>query len=471
MSLEHLTGESLPLSKVPGDEVPAGALDNDGLLVIRTTRTSADSTPARIAKLTAAAQSRRPNVQRLIDKIGDRYSAAVLGASLLFMAVGPMLGLQLLGPGGAAYRAMGFLSAAAPCAVVMAPLAYVAAIGTCAQRGALVRGGLTIDALADVGCIALDKTGTLTTGVLRLNSIERLCDGQLATSALGAKGSPPSEPRAFAVALALAQRSLHPVSRAIVASAGELDPGALPVVSVDGFRVVHGSGVEGTVTLAGDSRPMFARFGACHGCLLPFPSHHRSPRTRRRLHRFSLWLTLSPGAPLIPVDRLGELRGGALPARGRGGAPRQGGGRKPHGRALGDVPAGGGRRGAERERDGGVRRRPDALHFLGHGERAQRGRHPGAARGCVAGAWARPAQDPHAHGRQRRQRPQHCLAAWHPPGECLLRCVQLFPQPCFSKLVGAAKGEGGRSVPWRALTSLCLLSPPAVPQDCRLRTR
>lgn len=258
VSLEHLTGESLPLSKVPGDEVPAGALDNDGLLVIRTTRTSADSTPARIASLTAAAQSRRPNVQRLIDTIGDRYSAAVLGASILFMALGPLFGLQLLGPGGAMYRAMGFLSAAAPCAVVMAPLAYVAAIGTCAQRGALVRGGLTIDALADVGCIALDKTGTLTTGILRLNTIERFCDGHTAASSVG---SPASEPRAFAVAFALAQRSLHPVSRAIVAAAADLS-GSLPAVSVDGFRVVHGSGVEATVTIAGEREPVFVRFGS-----------------------------------------------------------------------------------------------------------------------------------------------------------------------------------------------------------------
>lgn len=258
MSLEHLTGESLPLSKVPGDEVPAGALDNDGLLVIRTTRTSADSTPARIASLTAAAQSRRPNVQRLIDTIGDRYSAAVLGASLLFMTLGPVFGLQLLGPGGAMYRAMGFLSAAAPCAVVMAPLAYVAAIGTCAQRGALVRGGLTIDALADVGCIALDKTGTLTTGILRLNSIERFCDGQTAGSVSPAA----SEPRAYAVALALAQRSLHPVSRAIVSASTETSGNPLPEVSVDGFRVVHGAGVEATVTVGNDPKPMFARFGS-----------------------------------------------------------------------------------------------------------------------------------------------------------------------------------------------------------------
>ena len=88
----------------------------------------------------------------------------VLVATGAIVVVLPLMGVPIAGPGGATYRALAFLSAAAPCALLMAPLAYVAAIGACAQRGALVRGGLTLDALADVGAIALDKTGTLTTG-------------------------------------------------------------------------------------------------------------------------------------------------------------------------------------------------------------------------------------------------------------------------------------------------------------------
>lgn len=88
--------------------------------------------------------------------IQGRYSdnqACVLQTGLVIS------GCPLAGPGGAAYRAFGFLAAAAPCALMMTPLAYVAAIGACAQRGVLVRGGKTLDELYNTRTVALDKTG------------------------------------------------------------------------------------------------------------------------------------------------------------------------------------------------------------------------------------------------------------------------------------------------------------------------
>lgn len=261
LSMEHLTGEAAPVAVGPGDEVPAGAHNADGLLVVRATRSAADSTPARIARLTAAAQARRPRVQRAIDTLSGRYSLAVLLASVAVALLAPvLLGIPAAGPGGSLYRAAAFLTAAAPCALLMAPLAYVAAIGTAAQRGALVRGGLTLEALAEVGGVALDKTGTLTTGLLALHSVI----DPLAAAADGGAG-PPSAPAhashalPLAAAAALEQRTTHPVARAVLAAAAAA-PG-LPSLSADEFHAQHGAGVE--ALLSGSSGGgMRARLGS-----------------------------------------------------------------------------------------------------------------------------------------------------------------------------------------------------------------
>ena len=175
VSIQHITGEALPVLKRVGDEVPAGAVNSDGALVVESIRSSEDSTPARIARLTEAAQNRRPAVSRLLDSVGDRYSKAILAVTALTMVCGPLVfGWPFLGRGGAMYRAFAFLSAAAPCALLMAPLVYVAAIGACARRGVLVRGGVTFDALAECGTVALDKTGTITSGRMKCVSIRRV---------------------------------------------------------------------------------------------------------------------------------------------------------------------------------------------------------------------------------------------------------------------------------------------------------
>ena len=259
VSLEHITGEAAPVAKSLGDEVPAGALANDGLLVVRTLRSSADSTPARIARLTAAAQARRPRVQRLLDTLSDRYSLGVLLAAVAIAAGGPALGVPLAGPGGATYRAFAFLSAAAPCALLMAPLAYVAAVGAAAQRGALVRGGLTLDALAECGAVALDKTGTLTTGVLALTSTERV---RVGGGGADAASDAAAHADALGVAAALERRTTHPVARAVLAAAAAAEaPGR--DADVEGFRASTGAGVEGVLPPAapGGARRR-ARFGA-----------------------------------------------------------------------------------------------------------------------------------------------------------------------------------------------------------------
>ena len=298
VSIQHITGEALPVSKRVGDEIPAGAVNSDGALVVRTTRDAEHSTPARIARLTEAAQNRRPAVSRLLDTFGDRYSKAILGITLATMVLGPVVfGIPFMGRAGAMYRAFAFLSAAAPCALLMSPLVYVAAVGACARRGVLVRGGLTLDALAECGVVALDKTGTITTGQMACASVERV--GAVKTAALvGAEtyaegvvedasserarapaavseavsavsAAPASSPAALAIAANLERGATHPIARAVLAAAARAaDAGhALPAMAVTEFKVVHGSGVEGLVVPVDGAEarafgpPRRARFG------------------------------------------------------------------------------------------------------------------------------------------------------------------------------------------------------------------
>lgn len=138
VSAEHITGEALPMLRRPGDELAAGSLNRDGLLVVRASRPAAESTPARIARMTAAAQAARPRLRSWLDVFGEAYAKAVVLASagvlLALLAGGTPL---LAGPGaprGALYRAMGLLTVASPCALVMVPLAYVSAIAAVASR-------------------------------------------------------------------------------------------------------------------------------------------------------------------------------------------------------------------------------------------------------------------------------------------------------------------------------------------------
>ncbi len=283
VSIQHITGEALPVSKRVGDEIPAGAVNSDGALVVKALRSSENSTPARIARLTEAAQNRRPSVSRLLDTFGDKYSKAILAVTAATMVLGPLLfGLPFLGKSGAMYRAFAFLSAAAPCALLMSPLVYIAAVGAAARRGVLVRGGLTLDALAEVGSVALDKTGTITTGQMSCCSVERVAASK--TPALvGAGGevmtpessqfasSSPSEPSlsptSLAIAANLERGATHPIARAVLDAAalvGDKNGSKLPEILVTDFKVVHGSGVEGYIQAIDSTtfgKPRRARFG------------------------------------------------------------------------------------------------------------------------------------------------------------------------------------------------------------------
>lgn len=229
VTLAHLTGENFPLTKKAGDDVPAGAYNLEGVLTLEVTHTSADSTLTRIIQLVTNAQEAKPRLQRWFDKLSNRYAVTIISLSALFALTFPFfLGIPLLGVEGSVYRALAFLIAASPCALIIAiPIAYLSALSVCARKGILLKGGIALDALASCHAIAFDKTGTLTTGDLTLIAIEPLQGG----TALDA----------LAVAYALEKNAVHPIAKAIVQ---EAQTRQLSQIALSSFKSVPGYGLE-----------------------------------------------------------------------------------------------------------------------------------------------------------------------------------------------------------------------------------
>lgn len=234
VNLVHLTGESQPMGKTIGDEVPAGAGNLDGTLTISVTRTSGDSTVSRIIKLITKAQEAKPKIEQFLDRFGKYYASTIILLSLVFAIALPVFwGLPYLGTEGGIYRALAFLIAASPCALILAtPTAYLSALSSCARRGILPKGGIMLDAVATCTTIALDKTGTLTTGQLTCTGITQL------------SGRPLDQNLATSIAASLERHAVHPIAEALTAFATERQIQILPV---ENFRSIAGYGLEGTV--------------------------------------------------------------------------------------------------------------------------------------------------------------------------------------------------------------------------------
>ncbi|MBY0507733.1 MAG: cadmium-translocating P-type ATPase [Bryobacteraceae bacterium] len=199
-----VTGESVPVEKQPGDTVFAGSINEEGALEVRATRTFAENTISRIISMVEEAQERKGKSQRFIERFGSRYSPAVLLVGILIAIVPPLAGL-----GGWTMwisRAVVFVVAAAPCALVISiPITLVAALGTGARHGVLIKGGIHVEELAKVRVVAMDKTGTITRGkpevtdFIPLTGADEVRDNEL-----------------LAVAAGIENRSQHPLARAIV---------------------------------------------------------------------------------------------------------------------------------------------------------------------------------------------------------------------------------------------------------------
>lgn len=229
-----LTGEAVPVEKNTGDQIFSGAMNLWGAVDYRVGRLPSESTLQKIIRLIQSAQKLRAPSQRFTDKFGPRYTYLVIGGSLLmFLLWWLVLGLPAFTntpeTRSAFYRAMTLMVVASPCALVLSiPSAILAAIAWGARHGVLFRGGAAIEKLAEVTDVALDKTGTLTTGELTVVNYESFPPGR--------------ETEVMELAYALESKSEHPLARAIVRDAKSRGVRAIPLGD---FKNIVGQGVRG----------------------------------------------------------------------------------------------------------------------------------------------------------------------------------------------------------------------------------
>ena len=223
-----LTGESVPLEVGPGDAVTGATVNVGGRLIVQATRVGDDTALAQIARLVADAQSGKAPVQRVADRI-----SAVFVPVVIALALATLLGWLAVGEGGTAAftAAVAVLIIACPCALGLAtPTALLVGTGRGAQLGILIKGPEILESTRVVDTVVLDKTGTVTTGHVKL--IDVVTAGSEAVDTV------------LRVVGSLEDASEHPIARAIADGARER-VGALPVA--DSFMNLEGLGVEGSV--------------------------------------------------------------------------------------------------------------------------------------------------------------------------------------------------------------------------------
>jgi len=194
-----ITGESIPVEKQAGDDVFAGTINGRGALAVRVTHARRDTTLAHIVRLVEQAQAQRAPVQAFIERFARLYTPAVVMLAIVVAVVPPVLGAAW---SVWTYRALVLLVVACPCALVIStPVSIVAALAAAARRGVLIKGGVHLETIARVRCVAFDKTGTLTCGRPEVVDILPLAG----TSA----------DELLALAASIERRSEHPIAAAI----------------------------------------------------------------------------------------------------------------------------------------------------------------------------------------------------------------------------------------------------------------
>lgn len=271
-----ITGESIPVDKAPGDPVFAATINETGELEFRVTAASNDTTLARIIHAVEQAQGTRAPTQRFVDRFAAIYTPAVFAIAIAVATLTPFL--MDLSWMEAIYKALVLLVIACPCALVIStPVTVVSGLSAAARRGILIKGGTYLEEARLLKVIALDKTGTLTEGK------PKLVDWRVWGGA--------DEASSKQLTAALASRSDHPVSKAIVSGLGVEGP------PVENFQALPGRGVEGTVNgqrlVLGNHRLIHER-GLCDGELeAELAKHEQQGRT------LSLLATEKSGSRLL----------------------------------------------------------------------------------------------------------------------------------------------------------------------------
>jgi P-type Cu+ transporter len=225
-----ITGESLPVEKVPGDPVTGGTINGTGTFVLRAEKVGTDSLLSRIVQMVADAQRSRAPIQSLADKVAAVFVPAVVAVAALTFVIWYFFGPE---PrlAHAVINAVAVLIIACPCALGLAtPMSIMVGVGRGAQTGVLFKNAEALERLGEVTWLVVDKTGTLTMGKPRLMEIR--------------PSSPWDEASLVQIAASIERASEHPLAAAVLGGAEERRITLRPVTD---FRSITGGGIAGVV--------------------------------------------------------------------------------------------------------------------------------------------------------------------------------------------------------------------------------
>lgn len=231
-----ITGEPVPVHVAPGEQVISGCVNTSGQLTIRVERPLAESMVTRILDSVENAAASKPKIDRFITRFARIYTPVVVAVAILTALI-PSL---VTGDWNYwVYTALSFLVMSCPCALVLSvPLAFFSGIGVGSKQGILFKGGVSIEAMADIKAIAMDKTGTVTKGDF---SVQKVQGGD----------------SVLALCASCEQYSTHPIAVSILAAAKARD---LPLVKPENLEELSGRGlravVDGKNVLCGNSKLM-----------------------------------------------------------------------------------------------------------------------------------------------------------------------------------------------------------------------
>ncbi|MDV6376883.1 heavy metal translocating P-type ATPase [Sporosarcina sp. GW1-11] len=224
-----ITGESVPVHKVLGDEVFAGTLNEEGSLQVRVTKLAEDTTIAKIIHLVEEAQAEKAPTQQFVDRFAKYYTPAILVISLLIMVIPPLTMGGLWGEW--FYKGLVVLVVGCPCALVIStPIAIVTAIGNAARNGVLIKGGIHLEETGQIKVIAFDKTGTLTEGRPEVTDI-------ISVSSM-------TEDEVLLQAASIEKFSQHPLASSIMRAAEKLTDS---LIEVENFQSITGKGAKAVI--------------------------------------------------------------------------------------------------------------------------------------------------------------------------------------------------------------------------------